>query len=111
MCGCGLYDLEGGEVSLSKQNLPWEDSKKWRRGYWYPVPCRQDIEFEGDERTIEDAIWSLFRLDPNHLDPDDMMFGDIISMRISLTFLECVKLANDLNPSKIFTFSWAKELE
>jgi hypothetical protein len=95
-------------VSLSNFNppLPWDDSEKWRPGFWYPAPCSHDIEFEGVEFNVEANYWDLFRSE--HPDPSHPLFGDIECLGINTSFIEAVKIANKLNPEKLFTASWIK---
>jgi hypothetical protein len=99
-------------MSDPNDNLPWGDSKKWKRGYYYPMTTSHDVEFEGKEETVYSAIWDCFFLDEQQFQVGmEWKAGDIDCLGLDLTFVQAVKIANRLNPEKIFTFSWAKELE
>ena len=87
----------------------WWAGSEWKEGYWYPLPLGQDVEFDGKEITVPGS-WDLFRLD-SKFKKGDTLYGDIDGMGLDLTFHEAVKVANRINPEKLFTFSWAKELE
>ena len=95
---------------MKSKDLPWGNSKEWKQGYWYPLCISHDVEFKGKEVNVESATWDLFRLDPK-FKPGDKLFGDIECMDLYLNFYEAVKSANKLKQEKLWTFSWAKELE
>lgn len=92
-----------------RSEVPWGDSEKWKPGWFYPLPSSHDVEFEGEELTIHVAVWDLYQLEPASGPP--LNRGDIVGLGLSLTFAEAVKIANRMNPRKLWTFSWAKELE
>lgn len=93
---------------LKPKDIPWHDSKKWKPGYWYPMPLSQDIEYLGVEATIERGGWALFRLEPG-IQKGDPMFGDIDTAGPEMPFLQVVELCNLMNPTKLFTAPWIKE--
>lgn len=86
-----------------RDELPWEDTDKWKRGWWYPLPSGGDVEFNGVEMTVESSLWDLFRLDP---DKDN---GDMEPMGIDTDFYSAVKVANAINPEQLWTASWIKD--
>lgn len=94
------------------KNTPWSNSTKWKRGYWYPEASSHDICYLNKESTVVEALWGLYKLDEEQFNPgQEWRKGDIVPFGVELNFIQAVKLANKLNPEKLFTFPWAKELE
>lgn len=90
-------------MSLAEFKFPWDDSKKWIFGYWYPVPVNHDIEYKKKEFTVPADRWDLYTLSHAH---GHELAGDITPMGIDVGFIACVKIANTLNPTKLWTASW-----
>lgn len=91
------------------ETLPWENSKEWNPKFWYPLPCVTEIKFHGEELEIEGGSWDCFFLDPEHLNRDDPLFGDIDCIGFNLTFLDAVRACNAHNGVNLWVDVSSKE--
>lgn len=90
------------------REVPWYNTELWLPGYWYPLTSSHDVEYLGAELTVYGAQWGLFKLDPRFKEGDPL-FGDTVSIGHDMAFQEAFRLANELNPTKLWTCSWIKE--
>lgn len=84
------------------QHLPWEDSKKWNRGEWYPLPIgllSRDQDNAGGEPFLDGYL--IFMLDPK-IEPGSKQFGDITPLCTNaMSLTEALEICEARNNRKM----------
>lgn len=95
------------------EQLPWGNSKEWKKGVWYPGPVSGDIEyrasvekpFESTCELIDSLSWTIYFLDPEYIH-GHKFFGDIISLDIDVTAKQAVEIANAHNKETLWNMDF-----
>ena len=78
---------------MSEKNVkcfsPFHDSKKWKHGEWYPLPCGS---FERDQSEYIVNGWGIFQREKND------KVGDIEPVHpVEMTFMTALRMCEEHN--------------